>query len=264
MKYLEVAEARDMPGVRLVLTANVPGPWGESAKKIFEYKRIEYAPVAQHGGQENADLVAWTGTRNAPVAVYEDELPRTGWYDILMLGERLAPGRPLLPDAPEDRALVTGLSNEICGEWGFGWTRRLMMMKPPAPDPAVAAKPAKSPFAADAAARMARAYSATLGDVTAAEARCAAIVRALAARLHRQHDAGSRYLVGDRLTACDIHWTVFSSMLEPLPQDVNPMPDWMRRVYEATGEAVAAASDPALIAHRDYVYAEHLSLPLDF
>lgn len=267
MNYLEVAEARALPGLRLVLTAHVPGPWGEAAKSIFAYKRLPYLPVAQYGGQENADLVAWTGIRNAPIAVYEDEPPRTGWYDILMLGERLAPERPLLPENPEDRALVAGLSNEICGEWGFGWARRLLMMQPPSAPAArssALSKPIRAPFDIDASARMARAYSATLGDPAAAAERCAAIVRALAARLHHRNDAGSRYLVGNGVTACDIYWAVFSSMLEPLPHAVNPMPDWMRRLYTAIGPAIASASDPVLIAHRDFIYAEHLSLPLDF
>src|SRR5271165_3235534 len=115
-----------MGGLRLVLTAHVPGPWGESAKKIFDYKEIAYVPVAQHAGKENAELVAWTSIRNAPIALYADEAPRTGWYDILMLAERLAPERPLLPARSEDRALVVGISAELCSEWGFGWARRAM------------------------------------------------------------------------------------------------------------------------------------------
>ncbi len=30
-EYLDVAEARDLPGLRLALTVGVPGPWGEVA-----------------------------------------------------------------------------------------------------------------------------------------------------------------------------------------------------------------------------------------
>ncbi len=41
MKYLSVEEAIDMPGLRLVLTAGVPGPWGESAKAILAYKQLD-------------------------------------------------------------------------------------------------------------------------------------------------------------------------------------------------------------------------------
>ncbi len=49
MKYLSVEEAIDMPGLRLVLTAGVPGPWGESAKAILAYKGLAFTPVYAAG-----------------------------------------------------------------------------------------------------------------------------------------------------------------------------------------------------------------------
>ncbi len=266
MNYLEVAEAKDLPGLRLVLTAHVPGPWGESAKKILEYKRIRYAPVAQYAAKANEDLVAWTGVRNAPNAMYADEPPRTGWYDILMLAERLAPERPLLPTASEDRVQVLGISAEICSEWGFGWARRLMMGTPYAgtPDPVRVAGLSRPPWTAEDIARMRAGYSASVGGPAQAPARCADILLMLTERLRRQKARGSPYLVGETITACDIYWTVFSMALEPLPPAVNPMPDWMRMSYEMIGPVIEAASDPILLTHRDFIYARHLSLPLDF
>ena len=41
MHYHTIAEARSMPGTRLILTAGVPGPWGEAAKAIAEYTKVE-------------------------------------------------------------------------------------------------------------------------------------------------------------------------------------------------------------------------------
>jgi hypothetical protein len=35
-------------------------------------------------------------------------------------------------------------------------------------------------------------------------------------------------------------------------------------MYEMKHPALEAALDPALLAHRDFVYAKHLALPLDF
>ena len=61
MQYLSVDEAKDKAGLKLVLSAGVPGPWGESLKAILAYKGIEYLPVRQEGGGENADVQAWTG-----------------------------------------------------------------------------------------------------------------------------------------------------------------------------------------------------------
>jgi len=264
MKYFTPAEARTMRGLRLVLTCGQPGSWGESAKKILEYKGIDYIPVAQYSGQENRDLVAWTGIRNAPVAVYEDEPPRSGWYDILVLAERLAPERPLLPESSEARATVVGISAEICSEWGFGWVRRVMMTAPRPSVELAVPPPADFPLKPEEIETIARAYGAYTNDPVQAERRAADIMRMLAARLHRQKAAGSPYLVGDGITACDIYWTCFSMMLKPLPHDVNPMPGFVRAAYETGGPVMEAAKDPILLEHRAMMYDRHLKLPLDY
>src|SRR5262249_54788352 len=81
-EYVEVARARAMPGLRLALTRGVPGPWGEAAKGIFHAKKISFVRVAQNAGADNDALFAWTGHRNAPIAVYDDEPPRTTWAEI--------------------------------------------------------------------------------------------------------------------------------------------------------------------------------------
>ena len=128
MEYLEPELARTRPGLRLVLTAGVPGPWGEAAKSIFGLKGIEYLPVRQTAGESNPALIAWTGHANAPQAVLDDEPARTGWAEILLLAERLAPTPSLIPEDPHERALLFGLCFEICGEDGLGWHRRLQIM----------------------------------------------------------------------------------------------------------------------------------------
>src|SRR5580692_4707519 len=115
MKYFSVAEARKLAGLRLVLTANMPGPWGEAAKAVLSARRVSYAPVAQAAMESNEDLYAWTGVRNAPVAIFDEEPAQTTWLDILLLAERLGSGPSLLPSDPLERALVLGFSTEICG-----------------------------------------------------------------------------------------------------------------------------------------------------
>ena len=101
MDYVEAKDARNMDGMRLALTVGVCGPWSEAAKYILQVKDIPFVPVAQHGGQENPDLVDWTGHGNAPVTIFEDEPPRAGWAEILMQAERLAP-EPALPGSADD------------------------------------------------------------------------------------------------------------------------------------------------------------------
>ena len=92
-EWLSVAEGRSLDGLRLVLTAGVPGPWGEAAKAIFHVKGLDCPRIAQFGGQPNTELVAWTGEKNAPQALFNDEPVRTDWISIIRLGERLAAER---------------------------------------------------------------------------------------------------------------------------------------------------------------------------
>lgn len=146
MEHMEAAEAMDAPGLRLALTIGVPGPWGESAKKIFEYKGVPYTPVAQYPGQANEDLVAWTGHHNAPIAVWNDETGRTNYLDILAMAERLEPEPSLVPSDPIDRQTCFGISADICGEGGWGWKRRLVMGERPRDNvPPNQARPPMSP-----------------------------------------------------------------------------------------------------------------------
>ena len=82
-EYISIEEAHRRTGLRLVLTSRVPGPWGEAAKALFHVKNIPYTKVEQRPGKSDAKLRAWTAQTSAPVAVYEDERPRSGWADIL-------------------------------------------------------------------------------------------------------------------------------------------------------------------------------------
>ena len=80
MEYVSVEDAKDSDGLRVALTMGVPGPWSQAAKYLFEFKGIPFIAVGQKGGRDNPDLFEWTGHRNAPVVVFNDEPPRTGWH----------------------------------------------------------------------------------------------------------------------------------------------------------------------------------------
>ncbi|MEN8160414.1 MAG: hypothetical protein ABFS41_10125 [Myxococcota bacterium] len=258
MEYLSVEEGVARRGLRLVLTRGVPGPWGELAKAIFHVKGLAYAAVAQEAGTDDEALVRWTGAANAPTAVYEDEPARTTREGILFLAERLAPEPPLLPADARERALCLGLADAVAGEGGFGWCRRLLMIERMMRAPSLPEPLAKL--------RDTLAWRYGWSEATAAEApgRCAEVLRLLAARLHDQAKRGSRYLVGDALTVTDLTWATFAVLVRPLPPDVCPMDAATRGMYEAKDPVFEAALDPVLLAHRDFIYAQHLPLPLDF
>ena len=124
-QYVSVEEAIKRPGLRMVVVGDVPSPWGEAAKGILHIKGIEW--VAVRLSYDNEALKEWAGQRSGPVAIYNNERPRSGWAEILLLAERLAPRPSLLPANPAERALVFGLAHEICGEGGLGWSRRLQL-----------------------------------------------------------------------------------------------------------------------------------------
>jgi glutathione S-transferase len=252
MKYLSVAEARARAGLRLALTSHVPGPWGEAAKALFKLRGVPFAPVEQIALAANEELVAWTGMRNAPIAIYNREPAVGGWLEILLLAERLGSGPSLLPADPFDHALALGLSCEICGTGGFGWSRRVMLM--PAADQEI---PSETRTALST-------YGLGTDDVANASAKVVAVLDALAIQLDRQRGAGSAYLVGDRLSAVDVYWACFSQMIAPLPPEASPTPDEIRARYSSDTPALRAALDPALIAHRDRIFERHIGLPLDF
>ena len=65
-EWVDIEKARALPGLRLVLTGGVPGPWGEAAKGVFHVKGIPFARVRQDAAQANEALVEWTGHANAP------------------------------------------------------------------------------------------------------------------------------------------------------------------------------------------------------
>ncbi len=258
-EYVDPEKARDLPGLKLVLTAGVPGPWGEAAKAIFHVKNLAYTRVRQDGGMPNEALEAWTGRTNAPQAVYGDEPARTGWAEILLLAERLAPSPALIPADAEERALVFGLAFELCGEDGFGWCRRLQMLHPMMSLPDAETHPGL-----ETVRRLANRYGYSPERAAHANERVCQVLGLFSRRLAAQREAGSNYLVGDRLSAVDLYWATFAAMLRPLPPEQCPMPDVLRQSYGSLTPEIQSCLDEALLSHRDRIYERHLELPLDF
>lgn len=252
MEYVSVAEARNLPGLRLALSAGTPGPWGEAAKAVLKLRNVPFTPVRQHIMQANEELVAWTGFRNAPVAVYNDEPAMAGWIEILMLAERLGSGPSLLPEDELERMMALGIAAEICSPGGFGWERRLSLMRP------------EQVAQAAGSTVMSRAYGMRTDAAAKAPARVIAILEGLSRQLERQRAAGSAYFVGDRLSAPDVYWACFSQLVGPLPEELCPMGPEMRAIYSSITPEIAVAVDPALIRHRDMVWQRHIGLPMEF
>src|SRR5205823_5320971 len=194
----------------------------------------------------------------APVVAWNDERPRASWIDQLNLAERLAPNPPLIPADIDERARMFGLANELLGENGMVWVKRLLMVDAP-----LKSLPTDDPQ---------RAFWIFLGEkyryspaaAERAAQRIEAIVTVFASQLMSQKSRVRRYLIGDRLSALDIYWAACCAILDPMPPERCPMADAFRGTYGNTDQRIGKALSPELRAHRDFIYDEHLELPIVF
>ncbi len=251
LQYRSFEEIIDHPGLRIVLVKGVPSPWGQAAKTIFEVKKLDYVAAPWVGGEPNEAIVKWGGESSAPIVAWAKEKPVHRWIDILYLAERLAPTPSLLPKDATQRALMIGLSHEICGEMGIGWNRRLQLFAP-------AVSSGNVGFT-----NMARKYGFNEADVKAAGERTAQSLRALTAQLNSQHARGVHYFIGDGLSALDIYWTAFSNLLDPLPKEQCPMPEARRPGFTVSDPVIKAALDPLLLEHRTRIFRECFRDPME-
>jgi glutathione S-transferase len=256
-QYVEIDQGMGMSGLRVVLSPGVPGPWSESAKGLLHIKKIPYVKVRQRVGEPDEALRRWTAQETAPAFIFNDERPRSLWNDQLYLIERLAPEPPMIPSNLEDRVRMFGLANELCGENGFGWARRLMLLH----------ESLSNPNLPDAARKfsthLGQKYGYELRQAEAAPKRVAEILTLLANQHENQRKRGSRFLIGERLTALDVYWACFAALIQPLSEELCAMPRGFRKMYTCNNQIVRAAVTPELMAHRDFIYHEFLELPVD-
>jgi glutathione S-transferase len=247
VRYVSVDDAIAADGLRMVVVGGVPSPWGEAAKGILHIKGLDW--VAVRLTYDSAALQQWAGQRSGPVAVYNNEPPRSGWAEILLLAERLAAKPSLIPADAAERATMFGLAHEICGEGGLGWERRLQLVHLRA-------------FGDRASAYLGRKYGYSPATGEASRARVAALLRMLAARLEAQQRAGSPYYLGNALTALDIYSATVMALFRPLPPEQCAMDEAIRKTFATSDPETGAALAPILLQHRDMMYARHLERPL--
>ena len=254
--FIDLQPAIDMPGLRLILISTTPSPWGEAVKGFFFVKRIHYIPVRHPIGKDQSLLRQWTAQESAPVAVYNDERPRSTWPEQLYLAQRLQPDPPLIPSALEERVRMFGWCNELAGENGLGWARRELIFdrtlgKAKGDEKGLA--PMRS---------MARKYNYSSEAAQSASRRVIEILKGLSELIAHQKHLGSSYLIGNELSALDIMWAAFAVLIKPLPEDLCPMSQGMRASFTNDDPAIDAAASPLLMEHRDFIYRRYLELPM--
>jgi glutathione S-transferase len=249
--YVSVDEAITLPGLRVAFSQGLPAPWGEAVRAILDLKQIPYSPVTQVPGGDNEALLRWTGQTSAPVAVYGAERPRSHWAELLLLAERLGPEPRLIPADEEQRALLFGLCHAIAGEDGLGWNIRLLLLDMLERENVFPVESMKAKYTEGKPLEQAR-------------HRLNSAVAMLARRLTDQAAKGSRYFIGEQLTAVDLYWAAFSNLLSAMDADICAMPSFYRLCAEFGGKQLAAGVPSVLIDHRDHIVRRYFSVPMWF
>jgi len=247
-QFVTPEEAIARRGLRVVVVGKVPSPWGEAVKGFFHIKRLDF--VAVRLAYDNEALKHWAGQLSAPVVVYDDEPPRSGWAEILMLAERLAPNPALLPLEPNARGRAVLLAEKFCGRDGLGWNRRLQVVH--------AGLTSTNGFSPRVAGYLGNKYGYDANDAARYTRRVVELLGEFAAELR----SAGPYYFGETLTAVDVYSAVFMGLFRLLPPAQGEMSESIRAAFDWIDPETAAALDPILFEHRDMMYARHLELPL--
>ena len=257
LRFVELEEARAARGVRLLALSLLPSPWSEAAKAIFHVKQIPVLCVRHVRG--DAAQIAWSGVRNAPAVFFDDEPPRTGWAEILLLAERLGGKVSLVPSDPAQRARLFGLAHELCGEDGLAWNARHIMIHG-----SFSTGGARS-FPLVAGQYLAASYGYAPERIDSAHRRIRDLLALLDATLASSRAAGHTYLLGDHLSALDLYLATFlTPIIGVSPEDCPGMSPRARAGFDYLGAELLSGGDlPAALAeHRRRIYRDHLPWPI--
>ena len=233
LTFVDLEKAKAASGLRLVLLTSAPSPWSDSVLALVAAKQLDAVAVRLAVG--DAETARWSGIANAPAALFANELPRSGWAEILSLLERLAPGHVPL----EHRVELFGLGHELLGERGLAWARRAMLVS------RGLATDGREGLAPRAGQFLSGRYGHRPDELDWARERCVSLLRALDARL-----AGREFFY-EQLSALDVYCAACINGLLPLPDSIRALPARARAAFGWLEGAVAAAVTPALLAHRD-------------
>ena len=146
---------------------------------------------------------------------------------------------------------MMGLSHELLGEGGLCWSRRLQGIH--------AGLSGNGGFAPKVSAYLGAKYGYQPERGEAASRRVCDLLRMFADRLQASN---GDYLMGEQLTAADIHLATSMAMFAPLPPEQCAMRESYRETFSWLDAPTKDALHPTLLEHRDRIYARHLELPL--
>lgn len=240
-------------GTRVTFIPGIPALYSEALKNICYAKGVPLIRVLHPmmgidettGQDRQARLFELTSQTSLPTMFHNDERPRNVWTEQLALAESIgSPGSPkLIPDDFENRITMYGLCAIVLAEDGLVWNMRIL-----------------------GDSQLGRKYGYSENASTSAPTKMAQIVDLIACRLEAQEKAGSRYLVGDSVSAADIYWATMSmSFLVPPPEimPVTKQNQGMLKYFSRNAgiPGIAEVLTDRIEAHQRYILTTYCETP---
>ncbi len=253
-EFVSLDEAAAMTtGTRVTFIPGIPALYAEALKNICYVKGVPLVRALQPmmgvdkatGEDRQARLYELTSQTSIPTMFHDQERPRNVWLEQLALAERIgAPGTPkLIPDDFEQRAEVMGLCEVVLGEDGLVWNMRILSDSP-----------------------LAQKYGYSESASADAPGKVAQVLTLIDRRLAAQEQNGSRYLVGEAVTAADVYWATMSMCVLPPSPEIMPLTQQnkgMLKYFAMNGQipVIAEALTERIEAHQRYILTTYCETP---
>ena len=265
--WLTIEQARTTPGLRITDSPRWAALWAQILRAILHVKKIPYhkvlhPPFRHEDPQAQAELRDWTAQTSVPTMVYGDGTPagdtvRNDWLNQLMLAEQIEPSPSLVPSDGHDRVTMFGLAHEIMSPQGFMWNGRLVAAS--LVDQSKLSEKQRNFFGPEKFLGGKYSYNAKGKEPIDNMRDCLAL---LDEQLRKNAATGSRFFVGDQLTALDLYWVYASIFARVLSPEEMPVMSVNRALYPPINALLEADVSERLLAHRDYVFTHFCECPM--
>ena len=254
LEFISLEEAANMKeGVRITFIPGLQAIYAEALKNICYVKKIEIIRVLHPfmgtdkvtGKDRQAELYALTSQTSLPTMLYKEERPRNVWIEQLALAEKIGSpdSKSLIPENFKERADMFGLCSIVLGEDGLVWNMRILSDSP-----------------------LARKYGYSVEASSEAPNKIAEIIKLIDTKLSAQKEKGSKFLIGDSLSAVDIYWSTVSMTVLPASLKIMPKTkqnEGMLLAFEGISKIpqIAEATSELIHSHRDYILKTYCETP---
>ena len=252
--FISLEEAVKMKeGTRITFIPGIQAIYAEALKNICYVKKIKIIRVLhpfmgidkKTGKDRQARLYELTSQTSLPTMFHDEERPRNVWIEQLALAEEIGSSDSvnLIPDNFQERVDMFGLCAIVLGEDGFVWNMRILSDGP-----------------------LARKYGYSDDASFKAPSKMAEIVRLIDFQLKKQKEKGSKYLIGNKISAVDIYWSTISMTILPASLEIMPKTkqnEGMLFFFEANSKIpeIKEVLSDRILSHRDYILKTYCETP---